>query len=54
MAKWTFTYFDNGGGRQFLRVTAGSKSEAIEKGTAKAKKKARGDCINWDCKLLQA
>ena len=54
MAKWTFTAVDNGSKRQVIRITASSKIEAIKKGFDKANKKAAGDIITWNCKLIQA
>lgn len=54
MAKWGFTYKDNGGKHQFFKVTAPDKTAAINKGTERAKKNAKGDCLFWDCKLITA
>lgn len=51
MAKWTFTARDNGGRFQVLTITAKDKPEAITKGHEKAKKKATGDIISWNCSL---
>ena len=51
MAIWTFTCNDNGGKYQCFDVTAKDKPTAIDKGLAKAKKKANGDIINWNCRL---
>lgn len=48
---WTFVAHDNGGGHQVIKVKASSKTEAIEKGMAKAKTKAKGDIFKWDCRL---
>ena len=54
MAKWSFYWVDNGGSRQCFYVKAKSKPEAIEKGFKKAKKYAKGDCNNWECRLISA
>lgn len=54
MAKWSFVYFDNGGGKQFFKVTAKDKPTAIEKGHDRAAKKAKGNCTHWECRLLSA
>ena len=54
MAKWRFNCIDNGRKRQSFTVTASDKTEAINKGFAKAKKTAKGDFVNWDCKLIHA
>ena len=54
MAKWSFTCNDNGGKKQFFKVTAGDKTEAIKKGFEKARKNADGDIYKWDCKLIKA
>ena len=51
MATWSFYCIDNGGKRQALTIKAKDKPEAIEKGFKKAKKGAKGDIINWECKL---
>lgn len=53
MAKWTFTATDNGRKHQVIKVTASNKVEAIKKGFDRAKAKAAGDIITWDCKLIQ-
>ena len=49
--KWSFTWIDNGGGRQVFFVRGIDKTEAIENGFKRAKKHAKGDCIHWDCRL---
>jgi len=49
--KFIFVHHDNGGKKQVFTITAKDKKEAIEKGFAKARKAAKGDCIAWDCKL---
>lgn len=54
MATWSYTCIDNGGKRQFLKIKANSKPEAIEKGFTRARKNASGDINNWDCKLIRA
>lgn len=54
MATWSFYCSDNGGKKQFLKVKADSKTEAINKGFTKAKKQAKGDIHNWECKLISA
>lgn len=55
MALWSFSCSDNGGKKQFLKVKADSKTEAIQKGFAKAKKNAKGDIgYNWECRLISA
>lgn len=54
MAKWSFNCIDNGGKKQFFTITAGDKTTAIKKGFEKAKKNAKGDINNWDCKLKSA
>lgn len=51
MAKWNFTTRDNGGKYQYFKVTAPTKTEAINKGMMKAKKAAAGDIITWKCSL---
>lgn len=50
---WTFSAHDNGGKHQVLTVRAKTKTEAIEKGFARAKKNAAGDIISWDCRLAR-
>ena len=52
MAVWGYSCIDNGGKRQFFKVTASSKIEAIKKGSTRAKKKAAGDITSWDCYLI--
>lgn len=54
MAKWSFYCTDNGGKWQTITVTAKDKPEAIDKGFEKARKKAKGDIIHWECKLIHA
>ena len=54
MAKWTFMAHDNGGKRQIITVTAGNKTDAINKGFEKAKKNAAGDINTWTCTLKSA
>ena len=54
MAKWIFTAHDNSGKNQVLKITAGSKTEAINKGMEKAKKNAAGDINTWNCRLHTA
>jgi hypothetical protein len=54
MAKWYFNATDNGGKVQSFTVTAPSKTEAINKGFEKAKKKAVGDITTWRCTLKSA
>ena len=54
MATWSFFAGDNGGKKQFIKIKANSKPEAIEKGMQKAKKNAAGDIIAWGCKLAIA
>ena len=54
MAKWSFYCIDNGWKKQLFTVSAKDKASAIEKGFAKARKNARGDINNWDCKLVRA
>ena len=55
MATWSFAIGDNGGKRQYFKVKASSKPEAIEKGMARAKKNAKGDLsCSWECKLIVA
>ena len=54
MAKWTFTAHDNGGKFQALTIIANDKITAIKKGMERANKKAAGDIITWDCKLVRA
>lgn len=51
--KFSFYCIDNGGKRQAFTVTASDKREAIEKGMKKAKKNAKGDLNNWECKLIR-
>lgn len=51
MAKWDFTTRDNGGKFQYFVVSAPTKPDAITKGMEKAKRKADGDIITWNCKL---
>ena len=48
---WSFYCTDNGGKRQMFTVKAKDKDEAIEKGFKKANKNAKGDIINWECRL---
>lgn len=52
MAEWMFWSYDNGGKRQVFTIKARTKTEAIEKGFAKAKKNATGDITSWDCRLI--
>jgi len=54
MAKWIFTAKDNGGKQQVIKVTAASKTEAIDKGFKKANRKAVGDITVWNCRLHSA
>lgn len=54
MATWSFYCSDNGGKKQYLKIKADSKTEAINKGFTKAKKQAKGDIYNWECKLISA
>lgn len=54
MATWSFFAADNGGKHQYLKVRASSKQEAISKGFEKARKKAAGDIVGWDCRLIMA
>lgn len=54
MSKWSFYCIDNGGKKQFFTVSAKDKPGAIEKGFTKARKNARGDINNWECKLVRA
>jgi hypothetical protein len=51
MAKWTLTCNDNGGKFQCFDVVAKDKTTAIKKGLERARKKAKGDIINWNCHL---
>lgn len=53
MEKHSFTFYciDNGGKRQFIKVKASDKQDAIMQGFKQANKKAAGDIISWDCKL---
>ena len=54
MAKWTFYANDNGGKKQCISVKASNKTDAIKEGFIKARKKAAGDIVVWDCKLVKA
>lgn len=54
MATWSFYAADNGGKKQFCKIKANSKTDAIEKGMNRARKYAAGDIIAWDCKLILA
>ena len=54
MAKWIFTAHDNGGKNQVLKITATSKTEAINKGMERAKRHATGDINTWNCRLHTA
>lgn len=54
MAKWSFYCIDNGGKRQGFTVKADSKPEAIEKAMKRARKNAKGDLNNWECRLALA
>ena len=54
MSKWSFYCIDNKKKKQFFTVSAKDKTSAIEKGFAKAKKNAKGDVNNWECKLVRA
>ena len=54
MATWSFYCSDNGGKKQYLTISAKDKTEVIEKGFTKAKKQAKGDIHNWECKLISA
>ena len=49
--KWSFYCTDNGGKAQRFEINAVSKTEAINKGFAKAKKHSKGDIISWNCCL---
>lgn len=55
MATWIFRCQDNNGKRQFFKVKANSKLEAVNKGFEKARKNAKGDIsYNWECNLISA
>lgn len=55
MATWSFYCSDNGGKKQYLKIKAKDKTEAIQKGFEKARKNAKGDIgYNWECKLISA
>jgi len=55
LATWFFHITDNGGGHHNFTIKAASKQEAIDKGFARAKKKAKGDLsAHWDCRLVSA
>jgi hypothetical protein len=54
MAIWTYSCIDNGGKRQYFKIKAASKPEAIKKGSTRAKKNADGDVTSWDCYLIRA
>lgn len=49
--RFTFTCIDNGGFRQCFTIRAMDKKEAITKGLAKARRNAKGDLNNWDCRM---
>ena len=49
---WQFKCIDNGNKRQVFTIAAPDKTTAINKGFARAKKKAKGNIINWNCKLM--
>jgi hypothetical protein len=49
---FSFCCIDNSGYKQFLKIKASSKPEAIEKGMKKAKANAKGDINNWECRLV--
>ena len=51
MAKWSFSALDNSGKRQHFIVNANDKINAIKIGMVKAKEKANGSIVKWDCKL---
>ena len=51
MAKWYYRAIDNSGKHQSFTVTAADKTEAIKKGSEKARKNAGGDIITWNCSL---
>lgn len=53
MTNYTFDFYciDNAGKKQFFKVKAASKPQAIEKGMKKAKKNAAGNINNWECRL---
>lgn len=52
MYKFGCVFIDNGGKKQFFKVSANDKAEAIEKAFKKAKKGAKGEFISWDVKLI--
>lgn len=54
MYSWSFYASDNGGKKQFFKVKANSKTDAINKGFKKAEKNAAGDITNWECKLIRS
>jgi hypothetical protein len=54
MSKWSFTCRDNGGKFQALTISAGNKTDAINKGFEKARKTAKGDITSWNCSLKRA
>jgi hypothetical protein len=49
---WQFECIDNGRKRQVFTISAPDKATAINKGFARARKKLKGDIVNWDCKLI--
>ena len=51
MAKWDFSCIDNGGKRQAFTIVADDKTTAIRTALEKARKSAKGDITNWNCKL---
>lgn len=49
---WQFSCIDNGGLHQYFKVKAPDKTKAIKKAFDKANRCAKGDIINWECKLV--
>ena len=56
MAKTNYTFnfycINNSGKKQIFKVKAPDKMTAIDKGFQKAKKNAKGDITNWECRFV--
>lgn len=54
MYKWQCRFSDNSGKKQFFKVSASDKAEAIKKAFKRAKKHAAGDLSpRWEVSLIR-